>query len=128
MFLAAPDLISGTGADIVSSKRENVGSAAVGLVILAVAGLVFIFLGGTVLASAIILAIGLWQISRLLCLAVHVVVGLSGWFGYTVTDGLSIFPWWSWIVGAPFLAWAGVVGVMATVGVLMFGLFKLLGR
>ena len=111
-----------------SSKREDVGSAAVGLVILAVAGLVFIFLGGTVLASVIVLAIALWQISRLLCLGVHVVVGLSGWFGYMTTDGLSIFPWWSWVVGAPFLAWAGVIGVMASVGVLMWGLFKLLGR
>lgn len=111
-----------------SSRKDDMGSAVVGILVLAVAGLVFIFLGGTVLASAIVLAIGLWQISRLLCLALHVLVGLSGWFGYMTTDGLSIFPWWSWIVGAPFLAWAGVVGLMATVGVLMFGLFKLLGR
>lgn len=110
------------------SRREDTGTAVVGLLILAVAVVVFIFLGGTVLAAIIVLAVWLWQISRLLCLAVHVVVGLSGWFGHMVTDGLSVFPWWSWVVGAPFLAWAGVVGVMATVGVLMWGLFKLLGR
>ena len=108
-----------------ATKKDSTGTMIIGLLGMFVVLVVLFFLGGTVIAAAIVLAIGLWKINPFVCLGAHGLVGLSGWLGYFTTDGLSTFPWWSWVVGSPFLLWAGVVALLATFGVLMWGIAKL---
>ena len=108
------------------TKRDNPVPLIIGVLVTLVAFVVLLFLGATVLASAIVLAIALWKFNPFVCLGAHGIVMLSGGLGYLATSGLSTFPWWAWIVGAPFLVWAGVIALMATFGVLMWGISKLL--